>query len=100
MSGTIPQDSLKNLGRLRALQLEGNEKIVGLIDKHSLLCQMTPKYKNQVLPPGREAYTGEKRILRKFTASCLPVSGIPPRGILECACCTECFGKRPKDQIY
>lgn len=100
LSGTIPQDSLKNLGRLRALQLEGNEKIVGLIDKHSLLCQMTPKYKNQVLPPGREAYTGEKRILRKFTASCLPVSGIPPRGILECACCTECFGKRLKDQIY
>ena len=52
LSGTIPQDSLKNLSRLRALQLEGNERIVGLIDKHSLLCQMTPKYKNQVLPEG------------------------------------------------
>ena len=51
MSGTIPQDSLKKLNRLRALQLEGN-RIVGLVDKYSLLCQMTPKYKNLALPEG------------------------------------------------
>lgn len=43
LTGTIPQRHLKNLLTLRALQLEGNEKISGEIERHSLLCQMRNK---------------------------------------------------------
>ena len=43
LSGTIPSQHLKGLSQLRALQLEGNEKLRGEIDRHSLLCQMRNK---------------------------------------------------------
>jgi len=52
LSGSIPQGHLKNLFRLRALQLEGNS-FTGTIDKHSLLCQMTRKYRDRDLPKGK-----------------------------------------------
>merc|ERR1719491_958080 len=91
LSGSIPQGHLKNLFRLRALQLEGNS-FTGTIDKHSLLCQMTRKYRDRDLPKGQAKYEGE-RLLRFFTATCIPAaSGVPATDRLECACCTECFG--------
>lgn len=45
LSGKIPQSHLKNLRTLTALQLEGNEKLHGKIERHSLLCQMRNKCK-------------------------------------------------------
>ena len=44
LSGTIPV--LKNLVHLRALQVEGNDRLVGKIGPHSTLCQMRPKCKS------------------------------------------------------
>lgn len=99
LSGTIPSQHLKNMLQLRALQVEGNEKLSGNVDRHSLLCQMRNKYRGPT-PRERDKYTG-RRVLRIFTATCVPpgaVSGLPDR--LECACCTECFGKTRKDLIY
>jgi hypothetical protein len=43
LSGTIPV--LKNLVQLKALQVEGNDRLVGTIGPHNLLCQMRPKCK-------------------------------------------------------
>jgi hypothetical protein len=43
LSGTIPV--LKNLVQLKALQVEGNDRLVGKIGPHNLLCQMRPKCK-------------------------------------------------------
>lgn len=51
-------------------------------------------------PRDQEEDTG-KGILRIFTATCVPLSGsgaVSDR--LECACCTECFGKTTKDSLY
>ncbi|KAL7529324.1 hypothetical protein ACHAXR_002902 [Thalassiosira sp. AJA248-18] len=101
LSGTIPQYHLQNLKSLRALQLEGNEKLSGNLHQHSLLCQMRNKYSGYITPKDQERYTG-RRLLRVLTATCIP-SGTSLGGVsdrLECACCTECFGKSPKDLIY
>mmetsp|Transcript_33750 Transcript_33750/g.72999 ORF Transcript_33750/g.72999 Transcript_33750/m.72999 type:complete len:220 (-) Transcript_33750:288-947(-) len=99
LSGTIPEKHLKNLLTLRALQVEGNEKMGGKIERHSLLCQMRNRYRGPT-PKDQEKYTG-RRILRILTATCVPSgSSVGVSDRLECACCTECFGKTPKDLIY
>ena len=58
-----------------------------------------------------EKYTG-KRVLRIFTATCVPPSSYSSKHnnelvisnnnlrLLECACCTECHGLTPTDLIY
>ena len=51
-------------------------------------------------PRDQEKYTG-RRVLRQFTATCVPSSGnVAISDRLECECCTECFGKVKKDLIY
>ena len=133
LSGTIPEHYLKNLPQLKALQVEGNEKLIGKIGQHNLLCQMRNKcecpnflslglcgalsrlirwvahltsffkirFQDHGPPPrDQEEYIGKGR-LRIFTATCVPLSGsdaVSDR--LECACCTESFGKTTKDSLY
>jgi hypothetical protein len=130
LSGTIPV--LKNLMQLKALQVEGNDRLVGKIGPHNLLCQMRPKCKSSSMmslchvanshnlqqfayyffhqtisqdhgptPLDQEQYVGQ-RILRIFTASCIPSSGslLMMSDRLECACCTECFAKVNKNSLY
>ena len=129
LSGTIPV--LKHLVHLKALQVEGNDRLVGKIGPHHLLCQMRPRCKflkmnllhvlnSHVLqqlafdffhqtksqdygptPLNQEQYVGQ-RMLRIFTASCIPLSGslLMMSDKLECACCTECFAKINKNSLY
>ena len=122
---------LKNLMQLKALQVEGNDRLVGKIGPHHLLCQMRPNCKflkmsllrvlnSYVLqqlafdffhqtksqdygptPLNQGQYVGQ-RMLRIFTASCIPLSGslLMMSDRLECACCTECFAKINKNSLY
>ena len=122
---------LKNLMQLKALQVEGNDRLVGKIGPHHLLCQMSPKCKSLKMslllvenshilqqsafdffhqtksqdhgptPLDQEQYVGQ-RMLRIFTASCIPLSGslLMMSDKLECACCTECFAKINKNSLY
>ena len=151
LSGTLPQSYLKNLRSLKALQVEGNERLSGKVEWNSLLCQMRNTCKCKMkccyyylhnffmlvliiythifnilafatnhIDQGdpsenieEEKYTG-KRVLRIFTATCVPPSSYSSkhnnnelvisnnnlRLLLECACCTECHGLTPTDLIY
>lgn len=109
LSGTIPEKYLKKL-QLKALQLEGNEKLHGKIDRDSLLCQMRKRCKSCSFvqcflfrtfsylirfffedegppPEDSETYTGPQ-LLRIFTATCVPdhSSFGGSNHMLECAC--------------
>jgi hypothetical protein len=49
LSGTIPEHYLKNLLQLKAFQIEGNDKLIGKIKQHNLLCQMRNKCESSFL---------------------------------------------------
>jgi len=92
LTGEIPQKDLNRIPTLRFLQLEGNP-LTGKIKKDDPLCQMRDVYNSKNV----DTTSGHKRVLRVLSATCIASVGPGPLGdMLECECCTKCFG-REKD---
>lgn len=93
LTGSIPEEAISKMRVLRGLQLEGNTRITGKIERHGHLCRMRKNYVTADLKQPKRQAKGELKLL---TATCTPPSGnllVAGRSdTLECDCCSECFG--------